>query len=121
MFFSQTNDDLFSLDDATAPSPIIYGMSTGARQTGMAQFFINIFGALLFFPFLEQFGHLVSYTATETPRLIANAHTIFNITVSLCLMPFVGVLIIILKKIVPTAVAQRAVFLFLKGYNPQTL
>jgi len=77
------------------------GMGTAARQTGMAQFIINIVGTLLFYPFLEQFAQIISLTATETPRLIANAHTVFNITVSLLLMPFVGVLIFILKKIVP--------------------
>jgi len=73
------------------------GMNTAARRTGMAQFIINIFGALLFYPFLEQFAGLISLTASDTPRLIANAHTVFNVTVSLIMMPFVGVLMSLLS------------------------
>ncbi|MBU0682001.1 MAG: Na/Pi cotransporter family protein [Proteobacteria bacterium] len=77
------------------------GTNLAARRTGMAQFMINILGALLFYPFLKPFAALISLTATEVPRLIANAHTVFNITVSLVLMPAVGLLIFLLKKIVP--------------------
>lgn len=77
------------------------GTNLAARRTGMAQFMINIIGALLFYPFLKPFAELISLTATEVPRLIANAHTVFNITVSLVLMPAVGLLIFLLKKIVP--------------------
>jgi len=40
-------------------------------------------------------------TASEIPRLIAKAHTVFNLTVSLLLMPLIGVLISILKILVP--------------------
>ncbi len=77
------------------------GTTLAARRTGMAQFLINIIGALLFYPFLKPFADLISLTATEVPRLIANAHTVFNITVSLLLMPLVGLLILLLKKLVP--------------------
>ena len=75
--------------------------STATRRTGMAQVIINTFGVFLFFPFLEQFAELIRHTASDMPRLIANAHTVFNVTVSLILMPFVGVLIFVLKVLVP--------------------
>jgi len=77
------------------------GTNIAAKRTGMAQFLINIIGALLFYPFLDQFGGLVALTATDMPRLLANAHTLFNITVSLVLMPFVGLLLLILHKVIP--------------------
>ena len=77
------------------------GTNLAARRTGMAQFMINIIGALLFYPFLKPFADLISLTATEVPRLIANAHTVFNITVSLALMPLVSPLILLLEKLVP--------------------
>jgi len=77
------------------------GTNTAAKRTGMAQFIINIIGALLFYPFLDLFAELIARTGSETPRLIANAHTVFNVTVSLVLMPFVGVLIKILNVLVP--------------------
>lgn len=83
------------------------GMSAAARQTSWAQFFINITGAVLFYPFLDEFARLVSMTASETPRLIANAHTLFNVTVSLLLMPFAGVMIAVLNRIVPAGETVR--------------
>lgn len=79
----------------------IIGTNTAAKRTGVAQFIINVFGALIFFPFIEQFATLISYTATDTARLIANAHSIFNISVSLILLPFVGVLVSVLKVLIP--------------------
>ncbi len=77
------------------------GTNLSARRTAMAQFMINVIGALLFYPFLKHFAQLISLTSTEIPRLIANAHTAFNVTVSLVLMPLVGLLILLLKKLVP--------------------
>jgi len=77
------------------------GTNTAAKRTGMAQFIINIFGALLFYPFLDHFAELISLTASDMPRLIANAHSVFNVTVSLVLMPFVGGLIFVLRILVP--------------------
>jgi phosphate:Na+ symporter len=77
------------------------GTTLAARRTGVAQFLINVIGAVLFYPFLKPFADLISLTASETPRLIANAHTIFNITVSLMLMPCVGLLILLLNKLLP--------------------
>ncbi len=77
------------------------GTNLATRRTGMAQFLINVIGALLFYPFLQPFADLISLTATETPHLIANAHTAFNVTVSLFLMPLVTPLIWLLEKIIP--------------------
>jgi len=77
------------------------GTNTAAKRTGMAQFSVNVFGALLFYPFLEQFAALISLTASDMPRLIANAHTMFNVTVSLILMPLAGVMISFLSIIIP--------------------
>ncbi|MDY0350083.1 MAG: Na/Pi cotransporter family protein [Desulfobulbaceae bacterium] len=77
------------------------GANTAARRTGMAQFMINVFGALLFFPFLDHFARIINLTASELPRLIANAHTVFNLTVSLVFLPFVGLIIAVLQRMIP--------------------
>ncbi len=69
------------------------GTNLAARRTAMAQFMINVIGAILFYPFLKPFANIISLSTTEIPRLIANAHTFFNVTVSLVLMPLVGLLI----------------------------
>jgi phosphate:Na+ symporter len=66
------------------------GQARTARQASMAQILINVFGVLLFLPFIKYYSSLVSLTASELPRQIANAHTIFNVGVSALLVPFVG-------------------------------
>jgi phosphate:Na+ symporter len=65
------------------------GQARTARQASIAQIVINVFGVLLFLPFIEHFARLVAFTAHELPRQIANAHTIFNVVVSALLIPFV--------------------------------
>jgi phosphate:Na+ symporter len=66
------------------------GQSCTARQASIAQIVINVFGVVLFVPFIEQYTHLVTLTSHELPRQIANAHTIFNVVVSALLVPFVN-------------------------------
>jgi phosphate:Na+ symporter len=70
---------------------LIAALSQGqaARQASFAQIMMNIFGVLLFSPFIFQFADLIGHTSSELPRQIANAHTIFNVTVSAILFPFV--------------------------------
>lgn len=64
-------------------------LSRAARQASIAQILINVVGVLIFLPFFSPFTRLVSLTASELPRQIANAHTIFNVAVSVILFPFV--------------------------------
>jgi phosphate:Na+ symporter len=64
-------------------------LSAKARQASIAQIMINVFGVLLFMPFISQYANLVAHTAHELARQIANAHTIFNVACSAILIPFV--------------------------------
>jgi phosphate:Na+ symporter len=64
-------------------------LSSKARQASIAQIMINVFGVLLFMPFISQYASLVSHTSHDLARQIANAHTIFNVLVSAILFPFV--------------------------------
>jgi phosphate:Na+ symporter len=79
----------------------IIGTSISAKRTGMAQFIINLMGALLIYPFISPFSHFIALTAHDIPRQIANAHTVFNVTVSFILLPCTPALIFLLKKIIP--------------------
>jgi phosphate:Na+ symporter len=67
-----------------------YRLSRAARQASFAQILINVIGVLIFLPFFSPFTRLVSLTASALARQIANAHTIFNIAVSIVLFPFIG-------------------------------
>ncbi len=77
------------------------GSSISAKRLSIAQIIINILGALLFFPFITNYAGLIAMTSTELPRQIANAHTIFNITVSVIMLPLVGVLAALVTRIYP--------------------
>ncbi|HUV88080.1 MAG TPA: Na/Pi cotransporter family protein [Anaerolineae bacterium] len=64
-------------------------LSRPARRASMAQILINVIGVVLFLPIIGPFTALVSRTSPALPRQIANAHTIFNVTVSIVLFPFI--------------------------------
>ena len=76
-------------------------LSRAARQASIAQISINIFGVLLFIPFIPQFAHLVGLTSGGLARQIANAHTIFNVVVSAALFPFVRQIAWIARRLAP--------------------
>ncbi len=77
------------------------GSSLSSKRAAAAQLFINILGVAIFFPFLTPFTNLVALTSINLPRQIANAHTIFNVLVSLIMFPLVGMLVFLVKKAVP--------------------
>lgn len=64
-------------------------LSRSARRASIAQILINVVGVLLFLPFISPFAEIVGRTSSLLPRQIANAHTIFNVVVSVILFPFV--------------------------------
>ena len=76
-------------------------LSRAARRTSVAQILINVIGVLLFLPFLVPFTELVSVTSNVLARQIANAHTIFNIAVSVVLFPFVRQITRLVEWLVP--------------------
>ncbi|WP_163339404.1 Na/Pi cotransporter family protein [Desulfopila sp. IMCC35008] len=77
------------------------GTSISARRTGLAQFMINMLGAVMIFPLLTPFSNIIAMSAETVPRQLANSHTVFNVAVSFLLLPFTGFLIKLLKIIIP--------------------
>ncbi|MHA2426936.1 MAG: Na/Pi cotransporter family protein [Candidatus Hermodarchaeia archaeon] len=77
------------------------GTTRPAKRTALAQATINIVGVLIFLPFVVPFAGLVTLTSPDLPRQIANAHTIFNVIVSLLFIPFVGALVWLCERIIP--------------------
>ncbi len=76
-------------------------LSRASRRASIAQIFINVFGVLLFLPFIAPFTDLVSHTSAFLPRQIANAHSIFNIVVSVVLFPFIKQIAWLAERLVP--------------------
>ncbi|HET8569663.1 MAG TPA: Na/Pi cotransporter family protein, partial [Candidatus Limnocylindria bacterium] len=77
------------------------GANPEARRVAAAHGGFKIVGALLFLPFLPQFGSLVATTAPDVPRQIANAHTIFNVFLALLFIPFIDPAARALHRLLP--------------------
>jgi len=65
------------------------GTSLTARRAALAHLMFNVFGTLVFLPFLGPFERLAAGTSSEVARQIANAHSVFNVTVTVLLIPFI--------------------------------
>ena len=83
------------------------GQSRDAKRTAMAHCTFNITGAFLFIWFVKPYAHFIQAISTKGPeveviaRQIANAHTIFNITMTLIWLPLIWLLVKIVVKILP--------------------
>ena len=82
-------------------------LSKASLQASLAQIFINVLGVLLFLPFVKPFSNLITLTASDLGRQIANAHTVFNIAVSVMMFPFVTLITKMVKKMVPVTVTKE--------------
>jgi phosphate:Na+ symporter len=79
----------------------VIGSSLSSKRLSLGQLMINVFGISLFFPFIGQFAGFLQTLSTDLPRQIANAHTIFNISMSLIMLPLTGVFVSLLVRLLP--------------------
>ena len=77
------------------------GSSLSSKRLSLTQLVINIIGVSLFFPFITNFAGLIAMTSGNLPRQIANAHSVFNITVTLIMLPSVSFLVSFVKRLLP--------------------
>ncbi len=110
------NSGLLSFD---ASLPLIIGTNIGTtvtallasatsthngRKLAVANALFRVFGAMLFIWFIGIWGDVtIFFSGESTPvaRLLANAHTFFNIVMAITLLPFTSVIGNIASKIVP--------------------
>jgi len=77
------------------------GSSLSSRRLAVTQLLVNLIGVAAFIPWIVPYSRLVEATAGSLTRQIANAHTFFNVLVTLLLIPCVGMLVRIVTRIVP--------------------
>ena len=79
------------------------GASVTARRTAMAHLMFNVFGALIFLPFIGPFKWVVeAFTRSgDIQRQIANAHTLFNVANTVIWLPATGFLERVVSWLVP--------------------
>jgi phosphate:Na+ symporter len=115
---------LFGANIGTAVTSLLACIRTGreARKVALAITFVKITGVLLFVWWINPFARFIqdispqatglneiAVMAEVLPRQIANAHTVFNVLVALLLLPFTGLIAMLVDRIVP-AKAEKPAF-----------
>ncbi len=78
------------------------GANRTAKKAALMHLFFNIFGAIIFLPFVMQVTNLVeTISPGNVARQVANAHTIFNVTVTVVMFPLAGYLVKLVNFIIP--------------------
>ena len=83
------------------------GQPKDAKRTAVAHCIFNISGCLLFIWFVKPYAFLIRYISPKGPevevisRQIANAHTVFNITMTLIWIPLIWLMVKIVMRIIP--------------------
>ncbi len=77
------------------------GATAEAKRVAVAHIAFKLLGAALVFPFIGPFTALAASTAVDPARQIANAHTLFNIGISLAFLPFTSVAARAIEAVVP--------------------
>ncbi len=88
------------------------GQSKNAKRTALAHTFFNLSGALLFIWFVKPFAAFITSISPKgaevdvIARQIANAHTIFNITMTIIWIGLLGLMIKLVMKIMPDSKSE---------------
>ena len=77
------------------------GATAEAKRVAVAHIAFKLLGAAVVFPFIGPFTAVVAATASEPARQIANAHTLFNIGISLAFLPFTPLAARAIEALVP--------------------
>lgn len=83
------------------------GQTKNAKRTAAAHCMFNISGCFLFIWFIRPFARFIQWISPKGPeievisRQIANAHTTFNIVMTLIWIPLIAVMVKIVMKIIP--------------------
>jgi phosphate:Na+ symporter len=86
------------------------GSTVEAKRVALAHIGFKLLGAAVVLPFLEPFTDLAAWSAADLPRQIANAHTFFNVGISLLFLPFQRPAARLIVAVVPDRPEEEARF-----------
>jgi len=90
------------------------GQNRNAKRTAAAHCIFNISGSLLFIWFVKPYAALIRQISPKGPevevisRQIANAHTGFNLTMTVIWTILIGLMVKIVMKLIPLTAAEKA-------------
>lgn len=73
--------------------------SRAAQRVALFHILLNVFGVILFYPFLHPLANVLCFFSGNLSRQIANAHTLFNFASSVLVFPLLPYVSRLLKKI----------------------
>jgi phosphate:Na+ symporter len=77
------------------------GATAEAKRVAVAHIAFKLLGVALVFPLIGPFTAVVAATASDPAREVANAHTFFNLGISLVFLPFTPLAARIIETLVP--------------------
>ncbi|MEA3560366.1 MAG: Na/Pi cotransporter family protein, partial [Candidatus Omnitrophota bacterium] len=84
------------------------GATLNAKRAALAHVIFNVIGAMMVFSilpfyvnFIQWLTGFLSFNSGSIDRQIANAHTIFNIANTIFLLPFVGLMVKVIRIVIP--------------------
>ena len=77
------------------------GATAEAKRVAVAHIAFKVLGGALMLPFIGPFTKLVAMSATDPARGVANAHTFFNLGISLVFLPFTPWAARVIEALVP--------------------
>ena len=78
------------------------GASKNAKRAALMHLIFNVVGALVFVVFFKNLTINIVKNMSDLPdRQLANAHTLFNIANTIMLLPFAGLIVKIVEKLMP--------------------
>jgi len=78
------------------------GATKNAKRAALFHVLFNTIGVLYFLPLIGPFSQLMAHTSHDVARQIANAHTFFNVFNTLIFIFISGIIIALIKKIIPS-------------------
>ena len=87
------------------------GMSRDAKRVALGHVLFKVAGVMLFVFWIPTFAELIhgltSFMSTDAGREIANAHTVFNVSMALIFLPFTSFFAVLIQKIIPARTGSR--------------
>lgn len=94
---------IFGANIGTCFTAVVASLATSraAQRVALFHVLLNVFGVLLFYPFLLPLAQGLSLLGGNLARQVANAHTAFNLLSSLIAFPLLPLATRFLKRILP--------------------
>ncbi len=77
------------------------GTTVAARRAALAHLTFNVIGSAVFLLIIPILIPVVEFTSADPLRQVANAHTLFNVTNTILQLPMIGLLVYIVKRLIP--------------------